>query len=201
MPTINLTEGSDSFIDADDGDTINGLGGNDHIIGAGGNDIIDGGSGNDILTGGAGSDTLIGRTGVDVFQDTAAGLNGDTIVDLLIGDHIQITDPGLNSQNIGLSINGSVINYNGGSVTISNLGPGRLLLHNIAGGGVDITLREPAQNDFNGDGISDFLWHNDDGHTTVWFGTSNGVFSDSNNYRNVDVQWQVAGTADFNGDG
>ena len=101
MPTINLTNNSDNFIDSDVADTINGLAGNDQIDGRGGDDLIDGGSGNDIVTGGAGLDTLTGGTGADTFLDTMAGLNGDHITDLSIGDRIQITD--LTSPNFGLN--------------------------------------------------------------------------------------------------
>jgi hypothetical protein len=57
--------------------------------------------------------------------------------------------------------------------------------------------------DFNGDGRDDILWRNTDGRITEWLGASNGGFvdNDANVYRAVDLQWQVVGTADFNGDG
>ena len=46
-----------------------------------------------VLTGGAGADTLTGSSaGNDIFRDTAADLNGDTIVNLLASDVIDITD-------------------------------------------------------------------------------------------------------------
>ena len=157
----NLTNNNDNFIDFNSSnDTINGLDGNDQITGGSGNDVIDGGPGDDILAGGAGSDLLIGGTGLDIFRDTAAGLNGDHIQDLLIGDRIQITD--LNYASTVVGISGSSLTYNdgthSGSVTIDNLGPGRLFISALASGGVDMRLAPAAQNDFNGDGRSNILW-------------------------------------------
>jgi len=117
------------LIGTDQDDQISGLGGNDFLSGGLGNDFLDGGSGSDVLTGGAGTDTLKGGTGVDTFQDTAAGLNGDTIQDFLIGDRIQITD--LNKDNANVGINGNLLTYSGGSVDIDNLGPGRFVVRQI----------------------------------------------------------------------
>ena len=204
MPTINLSDQSDIFVDSSNtGDTINGLGGNDQITGGAGNDTINGGDGNDILTGAGGNDILNGGNGADIFRDTAAGLNGDHIQDLLPGDRIQITDLAIDQANFSFSGNALNYGHSGQSVIIDNLGPGRLIFSAINGGGVEIRLAEPANNDFNGDGISDILWRNDDGRVTDWLGTSTGGLSDNlaNLLRNVSADWHVAGTADFNGDG
>lgn len=200
----NLTNGDDNYIDFNSSnDTINGLLGNDHITGGSGNDVIDGGPGNDILAGGAGSDVLIGGTGLDIFRDTAAGLNGDHIQDLLVGDRIQITD--LNFATTVIGISGSSLTYTdgtlSGSVTIDNLGPGRMFVSGLVNGGVDIRLAPAAQNDFNGDGISDLLWRSDAGVIGTWLGRSDGGFTNGSSWTAVDPHWHVAGTADFNGDG
>ena len=49
-------------------------------IGSGGADTIKAGASNQTLTGGAGADTLVGFSGgSDIFKDTAAHLNDDTI--------------------------------------------------------------------------------------------------------------------------
>ncbi len=48
-----------------DGQTVNGMAGNDNIGGSVGNDVIDGGSGADTLSGSAGNDTLIGGSSAD----------------------------------------------------------------------------------------------------------------------------------------
>ena len=46
-----------------------------------------------MLTGGAGADTLTGSSaGNDIFRDTAADLNGDTIVNRVASDVIDFTD-------------------------------------------------------------------------------------------------------------
>ena len=206
MTTFTLSNGDDTFLDDNNGNTIFGLAGNDTINGAGGNDTIDGGPGNDILTGGAGIDVLTGGTGVDTFFDTAAGLNGDRITDFLPGDRIQITDLNVSTANIGIS--GSTLTYNlpgggTGSIQIDGLGPGRFVIRAIDTGGVEIRLQQAAHNDFNGDGRSDILWRNDDGTVRDWLGQPNGAFVGNVGNLNIQVpnDWKVAGTGDFNGDG
>jgi hypothetical protein len=201
MGTITGTEGTDLLIGSPDDDTILGLGGNDQLRGESGNDTIDGGSGNDLITGGAGTDTLTGGFGVDVFQDTAAGLNGDRITDLSIGDRIQITD--LTLANAQLAVTNTGISYNGGFANVDNLGPGRLIVRPLQGTGIEIRLQSSAQNDFNGDGRSDILWRSDDGTFTDWLANANGSHSPNaaNVLSNVSTDWQIAGTGDFNGDG
>jgi len=134
---------------------------------------------------------------------SASGLNGSIINNYLPGDDIQISDANLNSGNINLSINGNVLSYTGGSFTISNLGPGRLVVRDISTGGVDIRLQEAAHNDFNGDGRSDILFQNNDGTVTDWLGRSDGTFTGNgaNFSVNLGTAWHVAGTGDFDGDG
>lgn len=57
--------------------------------------------------------------------------------------------------------------------------------------------------DFNGDGLSDILWRNDDGRVSNWLGKANGGFTvnDGAAGASVAISWTVAGTGDFNGDG
>src|SRR5689334_8890365 len=92
-------------------ETLNGTNGDDLILGNGGNDILNGLGGNDILTGGSGTDTMTGGTGADTFQDTAAGLNGDTITDFLPGDRIQITDLVSTSAMINFDVSTGTLTY------------------------------------------------------------------------------------------
>jgi hypothetical protein len=202
MPTIDLTDNSDIFIDSNNtGDTINGLGGNDQITGGAGADTINGGSGNDILTGLGGADTLSGGSGADIFRDTMAGLNGDHIIDLSIGDRIQVTD--LTTPNFQLQ-NGNTITFgNGDSITVDGLGPGRFVIFALQSGGYELRLEPDAQNDFNGDGQSDILWRDNNGQLTNWLSTTNGAFTANgqNSFANVTTDWHVAATGDFNGDG
>ena len=202
MPTLTGGPDNDLIIGTDDIDTISGLAGNDELRGMDGADIIDGGSGDDLITGGLGADVMTGGTGVDRFRDTVAGLNGDRITDFLPGDRIQITD--LTPQNANIGINGSAITFNGGSVTIDNLGPGRLIVRAIQTGGVEVRLQQIAKSDFNGDGKSDVLWRNDNGWFTSWTANVNGnggfASNDANHFNAIPVQWQVVGTGDFNGE-
>ena len=57
--------------------------------------------------------------------------------------------------------------------------------------------------DFNGDGITDILWRNNDGTVTDWLGQPNGSFvsNQQNVSTMVDSSWHIVGTGDFNGDG
>jgi hypothetical protein len=206
MTTFNLTNNDDTWNDDDNGNTINGLDGNDVINGHGGDDIIDGGAGSDALTGGPGTDRLTGGTGADFFLDTSAGLNGDHITDFLPGDRIQITD--LDSSTANIALAGSTLSYSdgsghSGSVQIENVGPGRLVVRAISGGGTEIRLQDAAHNDFNGDGRSDLLLRNDNGTVTDWLATPSGGFMP--NSQNFQIQappsWHVTQTGDFNGDG
>jgi hypothetical protein len=201
MGTITGTEGPDTLSGDTGDDTIYGLGGDDIINGNAGNDTLDGGPGNDILSGGSGIDTLIGGTGADTFSNTIAGLNGDTITDLSVGDRIVITDASL--AGFSYSIVGNTLNYTGGSLTLTNVPAGRIVVSAAAGGGVQLSVFDVAHNDFNGDGRSDVLLRSG---TTLneWLGrTSAGDFASNIAHVNYSVptDWHVAGTGDFNGDG
>jgi len=54
--------------------------------------------------------------------------------------------------------------------------------------------------DFNGDGLSDILWHNSNGDTGVWFTGAGGGYSVVD-FGLVDTSWSIQGVGDFNGDG
>ena len=65
------------------------------VTGSSAADTIIAGGIDQTLTGGGGADTLVGyKGGLDVFRDTAAGLNGDTISGFLASDKIDVTDMG-----------------------------------------------------------------------------------------------------------
>jgi hypothetical protein len=58
--------------------------------------------------------------------------------------------------------------------------------------------------DFNGDGTDDLLWRDSSSGLLVdWLGQSNGGFAANyaNSAVNVPLDWHVAGSGDFNGDG
>ena len=199
MP-ITGTNGPDLITGTNGNDDLVGLAGDDTLRGLDGNDTLDGGNDNDILTGGLGTDILTGGAGSNIFLDNAAGLNGDRITDFLPGDRIQFTD--LTVANANFNLIGSTLTFNGGSLQLDNVGPGRLVIRPINNGGVEIRLQSAAQNDFNGDGRSDVLWRNDNGALTDWLSTTSGGFTANSNASTVvDIQWQVAATGDFNGDG
>jgi len=185
--------GNNNITGTEGDDRIQGLDGNDTLNGAGGNDILIGGTGNDILTGGSGADT---------FRGTAAELNGDRITDFLIGDRIQITNLGLaDAQGVHTENNNLI--FNGGSLQIDNLGPGRLVLRAITGGGIEVRLQSPSHNDFNGDGFSDLLWRDNSGLIYNFLGNEDGGFVNNGNNSAISVSTSntIVGTGDFNGDG
>ena len=63
----------------------------------------------------------------------------------------------------------------------------------------------PAPSDFNGDGIPDIVWHNrNTGNTAVWLIDSGGRILGSAGlpgWSDGDINWWIAGVADFNQDG
>ena len=71
-----------NVVSADQGDDLDGGGGNDMLFGGSGNDALQGGDGDDTLYGGKGSDVLSGGAGADflfgdVGNDTVVGSGGD----------------------------------------------------------------------------------------------------------------------------
>jgi Ca2+-binding RTX toxin-like protein len=67
---------------------LDGTDGNDWIAAGSGDDTLSGGGGNDTLVGDTGTDILMGGSGKDTFLGTPENLDGDTILDLEIGDFI-----------------------------------------------------------------------------------------------------------------
>jgi Ca2+-binding RTX toxin-like protein len=127
--------------------TLRGLGGDDTLATADGDNTLDGGDGNDTLTGGAGVDTLTGGIGNDLFSDTAAGLNGDTIIDFTRHDRIRISDADL--AGFSASLSGDTLTYTGGSLTLLDVPDGyHLVTSALAGGGVELSLEAAEQAPF-----------------------------------------------------
>ncbi|WP_255689627.1 hypothetical protein [Actinoplanes sp. DH11] len=84
--TITGTGGDDSLTGTAGADVICGLGGNDTIDGGGGDDTVKGGPGSDTLSGGGGADAVDGGGGADRVDggggdDVIAGGGGDDIID------------------------------------------------------------------------------------------------------------------------
>ena len=199
------TAGDDIFFGQSGSDLYSGLAGRDVINGDDGRDTLNGGAGDDIITGGLGLDRLTGGLGADLFQDTIAGLSGDTITDFTRGDRIVLTDATLSTSDAWwLDASRTVLTFTGGSITFASPLFGRLAVDELPTGGIELRLAGgDADNDFNGDGRSDILWRSDSGNVTNWLARTNGGFAGNlvNANLALTTDWQVAGTGDFNGDG
>jgi hypothetical protein len=69
---------------------------------------------------------------------------------------------------------------------------------------VDNSWHIAGTGDFNGDGRTDILWRNDSGRVTDWLGQSGSggfVSNFANADANAGLDWHIAGTGDYNGDG
>ena len=56
--------------------------------------------------------------------------------------------------------------------------------------------------DFNGDGLADVLWRNQDGRIGTWLSVEGGRFAvHEPSIFHVSLDWRIVGTGDFNGDG
>ncbi|HEY7578050.1 MAG TPA: hypothetical protein VH855_10675, partial [Acetobacteraceae bacterium] len=120
------------------------------IVGAAGADKITAGGANQVLTGGGGTNTLTGSSaGGDIFRDTAANLNGDTIANLLPSDVIDITDlaPGtavISKTTVGAT--STVVTLTSGTtttkITLSGSYQGKFALaaDTTGGGGTDLVF-------------------------------------------------------------
>ena len=173
----------------------------ENAIGGSGNDTLIGNSADNMLSGRSGIDTLTGGAGNDTFRDTKTGLSGDTITDFGVGDRIVISDASF--AGFSFSVSGNTLTYTGGSVKFGSSVGGTFVASAAAGGGVQLSiLNHDAANDFNGDGRSDILFRHDDGRLVDWLGTTSGGFAGNgaNSSSSVALDWQVAGTGDFNGD-
>ncbi len=137
-------------------------------------DRVTGSSGSDTFDGGGGNDSFIGGGGADLFMLHAT--RAQATLNHLGGTEWAVTTSAGTARLSGVSS----IQFDDTTVVLPTVGG-------------------PAS-DFDGDGRSDLLFHNDDGTLYQWQmagislraqGTSGQVSSD----------WQVAETADFNGDG
>lgn len=155
--TVYGGAGNDTIVMQFTSTRVYGEAGDDAVIGADYiNDLIDGGAGADILTGGTGNDTLTGGADADTFRDTAAGLNGDTIMDFQAIDKIVIADANL--ATFSFSLSGNVLTYSGGSLTFGAAFSGSLVATAAAGGGVQLALSSsPANPTITGTSGSDSL--------------------------------------------
>jgi Ca2+-binding RTX toxin-like protein len=109
-----------------------------------------------------------------------ADFNGDGRADILWRNVNGQLSQWLGTANGGFSGNGGIVNQS-----------------------VPVDWKIAGTSDFNGDGRADILWRNDNGQLSQWLGTASGGFTGNGSVVNqsVPVDWKIAGTADFNGDG
>ncbi len=118
------------------------------IVGSAGADSIIAGGANQVLTGGAGANMLTGSiAGGDIFRDTAADLNGDTIANFIAGDIIDFTDlASATISKVTISGTSTVLTLTSGTtsskVTLSGLFEGNFAVaaDTTGGGGTDLTF-------------------------------------------------------------
>ena len=202
----------------------------DNLQGLGGDDMIYGGSGNDSLNGGAGNDMLLGGAGADRFMFDNATSGADVVGDFVPAQDLMV----LSRTGFGLATGGSLaaagvsfvtgtsattagptILYDPGTGNISWDGDGtgagaamllaRVALASIVTPNADISYSSTAgwnalaTGDFNNDGADDVLWQSTAGQTGAWL-MSNGQIASTTNYGST-AGWSVLAAGDLNHDG
>ena len=66
-------------------------------------------------------------------------------------------------------------------------------------GGSDITTKRKVPADFNGDGLSDILWQNDDGSAAIWGMNGASVIGGGVLPINPGPSWHIYGSGDYTG--
>ncbi len=163
-------------------ENASGGGGNDQItgndlantlLGYGGNDLINGGAGNDQLSGGDGSDVAV-YSGNHADYSIDAIFGGFTVTDNVAADG----DEGFDSL-FGIE----TLRFSDGDFDPDSLVP----------------VNNP--HDFNGDGMSDLFWQNDNGQGAIWQMNGTTTIGGGLAGNNPGPTWNIQDTGDFNGDG
>jgi Ca2+-binding RTX toxin-like protein len=102
---------------------------------------LQGNAADNILSGRGGNDVLTGGPGQDIFLDKSYYLNGDTISDFARGDRIVFSDAIW--AGFTYRLDGNILYFPGGSLSLSNLQNVSLSAGAAAEGGVQITFSSP----------------------------------------------------------
>jgi len=218
--------------DGADVDSLAGGAGDDTMYGGTGVDSLGGGSGADTFDGGAGADLFNGDGGGDVFvvdgtdtvTETAAGAEILYAQNMVTGEvaSFDISGGSLGTQT-AISRPGSGWlfegrgDFNGDNRAdhlFRNADTGENLVWFLDSAGtrigaeklsiptVDPSWQVAGVGDFNGDGLADILWRNQEaGLTILW--EMKGVTAATQTSLSIPVgpEWQIAGVGDFTGDG
>ncbi|MBR1122037.1 FG-GAP repeat protein [Bradyrhizobium lablabi] len=153
--------------------TRTGTAASEWVLGTELTDILNGGEGNDTLRGELGNDTIDGGGGRDtaIFSGYYASY---TLTNIAGG--IRVVGPD-------------------GTDTVLNVESFQFVDRTVNVGGSSAT-----PNDFNGDHMSDIVWRNDAGATSIW-AMNDATILHSSPLGTIPSNWTLAGTGDFNGDG
>ena len=175
------------------GDTVNGLDGNDGLGGKGGNDTLNGGNGNDYLDGGTGNDTLSGGSGDDVIQgrtgdDSMSGEAGDDTYYIDSAGDVVTENVGEGTDTARVSVsyvlganvdNGIIQSGIGGAVLtgndLDNVLSGNSGGDSLLGAGGNDVLKGGAGNDWMQGGIGDDIYYVDSLDDAVMENSGEGI--------------------------
>ncbi|MBW8745116.1 MAG: VCBS repeat-containing protein [Sphingomonas sp.] len=94
------------------------------------------------------------------------------------------------------NVNGSVSTWE-----VTGNARGDAMRASVINGYADPSWKTIETGDFNGDGISDVLWRNQNGAVAIWHGTDSASFASDYAHGIVGTQWKIAGVGDLNADG
>ena len=166
LPAVIDGTAGDDIIDAADGttvegDTLNGLGGNDVLDGGLGDDTLDGGTGADHMIGGDGDDTYVVDSTTDIITEGSGGSSGND----LITTSVTLASLAANVERLTL-LGTAALNATGNS--LNNTITGNSAANNINGGaGADSMI--------GGNGADTYAVNNAGDTITEGTGVSSGV--------------------------
>lgn len=168
---LNGGNGVDTLLGWTGNDTLNGGADPDYLYGEGGDDRLGGGSGNDTLVGGAGNDLIFGDAGTDY------GTLGITSGSATWNRNPDGSWTVVSSQGVDTFYDVEFLDFSNRDVYLAR-----------------------APTNFNGDGVSDLLWRNNNtGAISLWLIDQNRNITNGGGFASA-AGWSPAGTGFFNGD-